>query len=233
MVNVGQTRLSGCIVTKILSFRLVFLYQCIRAECWAAGEGIHISAWMPETKQEAVPINVIIIKSSGINEWLLAAFMLSKREEGLSSHESFLFYTIFSWQVSSSSLNKGQECPPSSPGWLLLDGCVCERQTITRVVWMWSYCIYPCPLQTRRDAFEGGDRLCWCKQSRGGSQQVSHSHNACDGASAMTPSLVFCSSLTNCCFKIQFKSSWFRFFDDQSQDVKIICVIMRQAEERV
>lgn len=30
---------------------------------------------------------------------------------------------------------------------------VCERQTITRVVWMWSYCILSSLLQTRRDAF--------------------------------------------------------------------------------
>lgn len=48
------------------------------------------------TKQEVVTINVIIIESLGINDCLLAAFILAKRKEGLSSHESFLFYTIFS-----------------------------------------------------------------------------------------------------------------------------------------
>lgn len=64
---------------------------------------VNVSAWMFVTKQEVVTINVIIIESLGINDCLLAAFMLAKRKEGLSSHESFLSYTIFSCQVSSSS----------------------------------------------------------------------------------------------------------------------------------
>lgn len=59
-------------------------------------EDTNVSAWMSVTKQQVMTINVIIIKSLGINDWLLAAFMLAKRKEGLSSHESFLFYTIFS-----------------------------------------------------------------------------------------------------------------------------------------
>lgn len=48
------------------------------------------------TKQEAVAIIVIIIESLSINDWLLTAYMLAKRKEGLSNHESFLLHTIFS-----------------------------------------------------------------------------------------------------------------------------------------
>lgn len=59
-------------------------------------EDINVPAWMFVTKQEVLTINVIIIESLGVNDWLLAAFMLAKRKEGLSSHESFLLHTIFS-----------------------------------------------------------------------------------------------------------------------------------------
>lgn len=61
-----------------------------------AREDMDVSVWMFVTKREVVTITVIIIESLGINDWLLAAFMLAKRKEGLSSHESFLSYTIFS-----------------------------------------------------------------------------------------------------------------------------------------
>lgn len=132
-------------------------------------------------------IHVIIIESLGINDCLLAAFTLAKRKEGLSSHESFLFYTIFSWQVSSSSLNKGQECPP--PGWLLLDGCVWTSNNHTCSLDVGLLHISSL-LQTRRDAF-GEIDLAACKQNRGGSQQVSHSHNAYNGACSLTAELWF------------------------------------------
>lgn len=59
-------------------------------------EDMNVSAWMFVTKRGVVTINVIIIESLSVNDWLLAAFMLAKRKEGLSSHESFLLYTIFS-----------------------------------------------------------------------------------------------------------------------------------------
>lgn len=100
------------------------------------------------TNQGAVLTAVIIIGSLGVNDWLLAAFMRPKRKEGLSSHESFPFYTIFSWQVSSSSLNKRQEYPP----WVapVRGLCVSTKQTHVQ-----SGCgaIASSLLQTRRDAF--------------------------------------------------------------------------------
>ena len=141
--------------------------------------------------------------------------MPAKREEGLSSHESFLFYTIFSWQVSSSSLNKRQEWPPPHthtlpphPGWLLLDGCVWTSNNHTCE----SGCgrslhTHPFGLQTRRDALGEMD-FGWCKQSRGGSQQVSHSHNAPNGARSLTaePGFIWCfSSLSPLCVRSRWK----------------------------
>lgn len=153
-------------------------------------EDVNVSAWTFVTKQEVFTTNVIIIESLGINDCLLAAFMLAKRKEGLSSHESFLFYTIFSWQVSSSSLNKRQECPP----WVAPAGWLC----------VWTSNNHTCSLdvellhissllQTRRDAF-GEIDLAACKQNRGGSQQVSHSHNAYNGACSLTaePWFIWC-----------------------------------------
>lgn len=149
-------------------------------------EDMNVLAWMFVTKQEVVTITVIIIESLGINDWLLAAFMLAKRKEGLSSHESFLFYTIFSWQVSSSSLNKRQECPP----WVAPARWLCVNVKQSHVL---SGCGAIAYMQSAPDASWRiyWDSLGWCKQNRGGSQQVSHSHNAYNGACSFTAELRF------------------------------------------
>lgn len=153
--------MSGCIYSHFESQRSGCFDMYNMMEVNATHEGVvggGGGAWTSATKQDVVWINIIIIESLCVNEWLWAAFMLSKRKEGLSSHESFLSYTIFSWQVSSSFLNKRQEChpppslplPPAYPGWLLLRWlCVNAKQTHVQFG-CWSYCMYIYPVRSRR-----------------------------------------------------------------------------------
>lgn len=137
-------------------------------------------------QQRVVIISWIIIESAGLR----AAAVLAKRKEELSNHESFLFYTIFSWQVSSSSLNKRQECLPHLT---LVCVCMCRGGGGDHA------CSLDADLlrsRNRRIVTHKGDRLGWCSQEGGVSQQVSHSRNAAALQSWWTY-LYMCGSLTS------------------------------------
>lgn len=96
----GQTKMSGCLYSHLnpvipRSGRCEWLVMRRGWMPLCRGGRNHVP-WMRATKQKCVWINAIKIESVGVNEWLLDAFMLAKREEGLSNHESFPFHTIFS-----------------------------------------------------------------------------------------------------------------------------------------
>lgn len=127
----GQKKCNAHIVTwsqpSTGAHRLFILLVWSRDECHSPMGSVSVSACMAAVKQHVVIISWIIIESAGLR----AAAVLAKRKEELSNHESFLFYTIFSWQVSFSSLNKREECLPHLT---LVCVCVCVWEKESRVL---------------------------------------------------------------------------------------------------